>query len=46
MPPPLLKAHQKLDTLVMKAYGFAKDLTEAEVVGRLMEMYPELVSSQ
>jgi hypothetical protein len=45
MPPELLKAHQQLDKLVMKAYGFpVKGFSEADCVARLMEMYQELVS--
>jgi hypothetical protein len=46
MPPELLKAHHALDKAVMKLYGFNKDLTEAEIVGELMEMYQKLVSDK
>jgi hypothetical protein len=42
MPPNLLKAHERLDRAVVKLYGFAKDVEEAEVVGELMEMYNQL----
>jgi type I restriction-modification system DNA methylase subunit len=43
MPPDLLKAHRALDTAVMKLYGFAKDMTEAQIVAELMERYRGLV---
>ncbi|MCL2020519.1 MAG: class I SAM-dependent DNA methyltransferase [Betaproteobacteria bacterium] len=43
MPPNLLKAHNNLDRAVMKLYGFAKDMTEAEIVAALMERYKKLV---
>lgn len=46
MPPELLKAHKSLDALVMKLYGFKKDMNEAEVVARLMERYQSLVSKE
>jgi hypothetical protein len=41
MPPDLLKAHKALDKAVMKLYGFTKDVSEPEIVARLMEMYSE-----
>ncbi|MCL2075210.1 MAG: class I SAM-dependent DNA methyltransferase [Betaproteobacteria bacterium] len=43
MPPNLLKAHNNLDRAVMKLYGFAKDMTEAEIVAALMERCKKLV---
>ena len=44
MPPSLLKAHQALDRAVMKLYNFkGKDITEAEIVAKLMERYQKLV---
>ena len=44
MPPELLKAHRSLDTAVMKQYNFkGKDITEAEIVAKLMERYQGLV---
>jgi hypothetical protein len=42
MPPNLLKAHERLDRAVVKLYGFAKDLTEPEIVAELMERYGAL----
>lgn len=42
MPPELLKAHKELDKAVMKLYGFGKDMSEAEIVARLMEKYQKL----
>ena len=43
MPPELLKAHQKLDNAVMKAYGYsAKDFVEAHCVADLMQRYKRL----
>jgi hypothetical protein len=41
-PPELLKAHRALDAAVMRLYGFAKDMPEAEVVAALMERYARL----
>jgi hypothetical protein len=46
MPPELLKAHKALDKAVMKLYGFTKDMSEPDIVARLMEMYQKLVSSE
>lgn len=43
MPPELRKAHQENDKAVMQAYGFAKDMTESEIVAALFKMYEKLV---
>ena len=43
MPPELLKAHKALDNAVMKLYGFAANMTEAEIVAKLMERYQALI---
>ncbi len=43
MPPELRKAHQENDKAVMQAYGFAKDMTETEIVAELFKMYEKLV---
>ncbi|MCL1893856.1 MAG: hypothetical protein FWG02_06455, partial [Holophagaceae bacterium] len=42
MPKELLKAHRALDRAVMKLYGFAKDMSEPDIVAELMEMYKKL----
>ena len=42
MPPELLKAHQDLDRAVIKLYGFSKDISEADIVAKLMEKYQQL----
>ena len=42
MPPELRKAHAANDAAVMEAYGFAKMLTEAEIVAELFKRYAEL----
>jgi len=42
MPPELSKAHNALDKAVMKLYGFDKEITEADIVARLMERYQAL----
>ena len=42
MPPELRKAHAANDAAVMEAYGFAKTLTEAEIVAELFKRYAEL----
>lgn len=44
MPPELRKAHQENDKAVMQAYGFAKDITESEIVAALFKMYERLVA--
>lgn len=45
MPLELLKAHQKNDKAVMRAYGFdIKTTTESTCVASLMKMYEELLS--
>ncbi len=43
--PELCKAHQANDRAVMKAYGFAPSMTEAEIVAELMKRYQELTES-
>jgi len=43
MPPELLKAHKALDSAVMKLYGFSTNMTEAEIVARLMERYQAII---
>ena len=44
--PELLKAHQENDRAVMEAYGFRKDMTEAEIVAELMILYQKLADIQ
>lgn len=44
MPIELRKAHQANDKAVMDAYGFEYDMTESEIVSKLMEMYKRLTS--
>lgn len=44
MPIELRKAHQANDRAVMEAYGFAKDMTESEIVAELFRMYERLVA--
>ena len=43
MPPELRRAHRANDEAVMAAYGWAKDLSESEVVARLFQMYESLI---
>ena len=42
MPPELRKAHKANDMAVLEAYGFPKDITEEEIVAKLMNMYEKL----
>lgn len=42
--PDLLKAHEANDCAVMDAYGFDKEMTEAEIVAELMKMYQKLTN--
>ncbi len=45
MPPELLKAHQRNDAAVMRAYGFdIKSMTEADCVAELMKMYQQITT--
>ena len=44
MPPELRKAHQANDKAVLKAYGYAPNMTEPEIVADLMKRYQELTS--
>ncbi|MCL2021816.1 MAG: class I SAM-dependent DNA methyltransferase [Betaproteobacteria bacterium] len=46
MPPELFKAHHALDHVVMKLYGFAKDIPEPAIVAALMERYQQLTTQQ
>ena len=46
MPIELRKAHQANDRAVMEAYGFAKDITESEIVAELFKMYEKLVEGK
>ncbi len=46
MPIELRKAHQANDRAVMEAYGFAKDMTESEIVAELFKMYEALTKGK
>ena len=46
MPIELRKAHHANDTAVMEAYGFAKNLTETEIVTRLFQLYKKFVKDE
>ena len=46
MPPELRKAHQANDKAVMKAYGYAPNMTEPEIVANLMKRYQELTAKE
>jgi len=48
MPSELLKARQNLDRAVMKLYGFTPQNTptEAECVGKLMELYQRMTTAK
>ena len=43
MPADLRRAHRANDEAVMAAYGWAKDLSESEIVARLFQMYESLI---
>lgn len=45
MPKELLKAHQALDRAVLKLYKFKQDMSESEIVAKLMEMYQKLTTT-
>ena len=45
MPEDLRAAHEANDLAVLDAYGFARDISEAEIVSRLMEMYQRLTAA-
>ena len=44
MPADLRRAHEANDRAVMKAYGWKTNLSEPEIVARLMELYQELTA--
>ncbi len=44
MPPELRRAHKANDAAVLEAYGFAKTLSESEIVTRLFQLYQELTT--
>lgn len=46
MPPELRKAHKENDIAVMKAYGFSTNMSEADCVAELMNMYMELTADK
>ena len=46
MPPELRKAHAANDAAVMEAYGFAKTMTESEIVAELFKLYGGLTCSR
>ena len=41
MPPALRKAHTENDRAVLASYGWAEDMSEADIVANLMQMYHE-----
>lgn len=43
--PELVNAHKANDAAVMAAYGFNKDLSEEEIVSKLMQMYADAVKN-
>jgi len=45
MPTELRKAHRANDWAVMQAYGFSKDITEADCVAELMKLYENRLCS-
>ena len=46
MPPELRQAHQANDKADMKAYGYAPNMTEPEIVADLMKRYQELTAKE
>jgi len=46
MPLALLKTNKVLDRTVIKLYGFAKDVTEENIVAALMKRYQKLTGPQ
>ena len=43
MPPELKKAHKDNDAAVCEAYGFAKNISEEEIVSALMRLYVNMI---
>lgn len=43
MPLELRKAHRANDEAVLTAYGFPKDITEEEIVAKLMLLYKQKI---
>lgn len=46
MPSELRKAHRANDVAVLEAYGFRKDMSEAEIVAELFKMYQKLTEGK
>ena len=46
MPPELRKAHTANDNAVKEAYGYRRDITEADIVADLMERYARLTGGK
>ncbi len=46
MPTELRKAHRANDKAVMEAYGFAKDMSESEIVAELFRLYEKLTEGR
>ena len=46
MPVELRKAHKLNDAAVCEAYGFDKDISDADIVAKLMRMYQELIKEE
>lgn len=45
MPDDLRKAHRLNDAAVKEAYGFKKNITESEIIAKLLEMYENLTNA-
>ena len=46
MPPELRKAHQANDRAILAAYGWAKDMSEPDIVAALFERYRALTEAK
>lgn len=45
MYPELIKAHESNNKAVMEAYGFSKDMSEADIVAELMKRYQQITQN-
>ena len=46
MPKDLRDAHKKNDLAVMEAYGFEKNLSDAEILQRLVDLHKNLTNAE
>jgi hypothetical protein len=46
MPPALLRAHRKVDEVVLKIYGLKQDASDAQILRKLFDLYAEMTDDK